>query len=272
MSILSRSRQKMQLKSALKDFWDALKSYRIWWYFAWMETKQRYRRSILGPWWITLSMLIFIIAMGIVYSRLFKVNIDEYIPFFTAGFLFWTFTSSCITEATEVFKNNAQFIKQLNLPFGLYIFKHLTKHVIFLGHNLVAYILIMVYFEKIPNYYIFLVIPGFILLTLNLYWISLLVSLLSTRFRDMIPIVLSCMQIAFFITPITWMPKLLNPHSFIIKLNPLVYLIEIVRAPLLGTAPMPRFWLADSLLVLLGFTFTFIIFSRAKNKIAFWID
>lgn len=262
----------MQLKSAVKDFTDGLESYRIWWCFAWMEVKQRYRRSIIGPWWISLSMLIFIVAMGMVYSRLFKQSISDYIPFFTAGFLFWTFISSCIIESADVFKNNRQFIKQINLPFSLYILKHLARHTIFLAHNVIVYILVMLYFKRMPNFNLLLVVPGFILLLLNMYWISMFISILSTRFRDMVPIVASCMQVAFFITPITWMPKLLNPHSYIIKLNPITYLIEIVRAPLLGTAPMLRFWWANSLMVVLGFAFIFIIIAFCRNKIAFWVD
>lgn len=262
----------MQLQLALKDFKDGIKSYRIWWYFAWMEVKQRYRRSLIGPWWISLSMLIFIIAMGVVYSRLFKDTLANYIPFFTAGFLVWTFISPGIIEATEIFKNNRQFIKQINLPFSFYILKHLTRHIIFLAHNFVVYILVMFYFKKPPDLNTLLLIPALILLILNMYWISMFISILSTRFQDMIPIVTSCMQIAFFITPITWMPKLLNPHSYIIKLNPLTYLIEVVRAPLLGYAPMIRFWWANSLLVILGFSFVFIIMACCRNKIAFWVD
>lgn len=262
----------MKLRIAFRDFLAGLKSYRIWWYFAWMEVKQRYRRSIIGPWWISLSMLIFIIAMGMVYSRLFKENLRDYIPFFTAGFLFWTFISASITESTEILKNNRQFIKQINLPYSLYIFKHLTRHLIFLAHNFIVYILVMFYFKKTPDLDTLLVIPGLILLLLNMYWITFLISILSARFRDMIPIVTSCMQIAFFITPITWMPKLLNPHSYIIKLNPLTYLIEIVRTPLLGMAPMLRFWWANSVLVILGFSATFLVVAYCRNKIAFWVD
>ena len=262
----------MQLNLAFRDLYHALKNYRIWYYFAWMEVKQRYRRSLLGPWWITLSMLIFIVAMGMVYSRLFKQDLADYIPFFTAGFLFWVFLSGCINEATEVFKNNSSFIKQLNLPYNLYICKHLARHTIFLAHNLLAYVLVMIVFRKMPDLDILLVIPGFILLLLNVYWISLFISLLSTRFRDMIPIVTSCMQIAFFITPVTWMPKLLNPHSYIMKLNPFVYLIEVVRTPLLGIAPMPRFWLANTLMLVLGFGFVMFLFSRYRTKIPFWVD
>jgi ABC-type polysaccharide/polyol phosphate export permease len=262
----------MQLNLAFKDFLDALKSYRIWWYFAWMEVKQRYRRSVLGPWWITISMMIFIAAMGTVFSRIFNQGLNVYVPFFTAGFLFWTFISGSINEATEVFKLSNTFIKQINLPFNIYIFKHLTRHFIFLCHNFVVFILVALIF-KIPfNAGMLFAIPGCLLLFLNIYWISLLVAIISTRYRDLAPTINSCMQVAFFITPISWMPKLLNPHSLIMKLNPLVFYLGAIRNPLLSTPVTPHTWTADIISAVLGLFITFIIFAKFRNRIPYWVD
>src|SRR5476649_1794891 len=117
---------------ALQDFKKSLAQRRVWLHLGWVEVKQRYRRSVIGPWWISLSMLIFISVMGVVFSRLFHQSSNEYIPFFTAGYLFWTFISSSINEAAEIFKSNGAFIKQISLPFTLYVMKHLVRQVIFL--------------------------------------------------------------------------------------------------------------------------------------------
>ncbi len=262
--------RKIQL--AFRDFLETLLHYRIWLHLSWAEVKQRYRRSIIGPWWISLSMLIFILAMGAVFSRLFHQGLSEYIPFFTAGFLFWMFISNCINEATGVSQSNATFIKQVRLPFNLYVFKHISRHVIFLAHNFVVYVLVMIYFRHNPGWVALLAIPGFLLLLINMYWISMLVVLLSARFRDVIPLVASCVQIAFFITPISWMPKLLNPHSFIMKLNPLVYFLGAIRNPLLGTPPSLHTWMYNIGAAGFGMVFTFLVFSRVRARIPFWVD
>lgn len=261
-----------KLSSALKDFIWALSHYPIWFQLSWTEVKQRYRRSVIGPWWISLSMLIFILAMGTVFSRLFHQGLADYIPYFTAGFLFWVFISTVTTEATDIFKGNSTYIKQVKLPYNLYIFKHLSRHVIFLAHNLVVYLLVMLYFRQNPGWIVFAVIPGFILLVVNMYWICLLVALLSARYRDTIPIINSCVQIAFFITPISWMPKLLNPHSLIMKLNPLVYFLGALRNPLLGVAPTLHTWLYDICFAVAGLIFTFFVFAGLRAKIPFWVD
>lgn len=259
-------------KLALQDFLYALMHYRIWWQLAGVEVKQRYRRSVIGPWWISLSMLIFIIAMGAVFSRLFQQSLAEYVPFFTAGFLTWMFISTGITEATLIFKMNESFVKQVRLPFNLYVFKHLSRHGIYLAHNFIVYILVMLYFHQNPGWTVLWAIPGFILLFLNMYWICLLVALLSTRYRDVIPMISSCVQIAFFVTPISWMPKLMGDHSWILKANPLVYFLGAIRNPLTGAPVTINTWMYDIGAVCIGFLITFIIFANVRSRIAFWVD
>jgi ABC-type polysaccharide/polyol phosphate export permease len=262
----------MRLSAALEDLKKGALQYRAWLYLGWTEVKQRYRRSVIGPWWISLSMLIFILAMGVVFSRLFKQKLDEYIPFFTAGFLFWTFISSSIIEAAEIFKSNGGFIKQINLPFSLYVFKHLVRQFICLLHNAVIYILVCLFFKLNPGLNVLLVFPGFLLLAMNVYWVCFLIAIICARFRDMIPIISSCVQIAFFVTPISWSPKLFDPNSSILKLNPLVYLLDVVRSPLLGQIPSMTSWYVDLGVLISGCAFSLFIFSRIRSRIAFWVD
>lgn len=257
---------------AFRDFKKATAQYRVWFHLGWVEVKQRYRRSVIGPWWISLSMLIFILMMGIVFSRLFHQSLSEYVPFFSAGFLFWTFISSSVVEAVEIFKSNGGFIKQINLPFNLYVLKHLVRLVICLMHNAVVYVLVCVFFKLNPGWALFLVIPGFFLLLLNVYWICFIVALLCARFRDMVPIITSCVQIAFFITPISWMPRLLDQNPSILKFNPLVYLLDVVRSPLLGTIPSMTSWIVVSEMAVCGLVINFIVFSLVRTRIPFWVD
>lgn len=260
------------LGTAIRDLTRGMLHHRVWMQLGWVEVKQRYRRSVLGPWWITLSMLIFILMMGIVFSRLFHQSLGEYIPFFTAGFLFWTFISTSVVEAADVFNANAGFIKQIKLPYSLYIFKHLTKQAICLLHNSVVYLLACLVFKINPGWNILLLIPGFILFVVNMYWICFFIAMICARFRDMIPIINSCVQVAFFVTPISWMPKLLDQNSAVLKLNPLVYLIDIVRAPLLGRSPAAVSWTVCLSMAMIGCFISFSIFSRVRSQIAFWVD
>ncbi len=257
---------------ALQDIKISLSQYRIWLHLGWTEVKQRYRCSIIGPWWITLSMLIFIFMMGLVFSRLFHQKLDDYIPFFTAGFLFWTFISSSITESVEIFRSNSGYIKQIRLPYSLYVFKHLTRQLIYLMHNFIVYVLVCVFFKKNPGILSLLVIPGLFLLVINVYMLKFLIAMICSRYRDMGPVINTCVQIAFFVTPISWMPKLLSQNSFILKLNPLTYLLDIVRSPLLGTVPTYISWLVSLGIAPIGGLLCFMIFSIMRPRIAFLVD
>jgi ABC-type polysaccharide/polyol phosphate export permease len=260
------------LGEAIGDFKKAVLQPRLWTHLGWVDVKQRYRRSVLGPWWISLSMLIFILMMGIVFSRLFHQELAEYVPFFTTGFLFWTFISGSTIEAAEIFSSNSGFIKQANLPFSLYIFKHLARQLIIFAHNAVIYVLICTWFKINPGAVAFLAIPGFMLLTVNVYWLCLLVGILCSRYRDMVPIIASCVQIAFFVTPISWMPKLLDQNVAFLKYNPLAYLLEIVRSPLLGVMPSMTSLVVASAMAALGVAVSLYVFSVSRPRIAFWVD
>lgn len=261
-----------QLDLALQDFKKASSQYQIWLHLGLLEVKQRYRRSVLGPWWISISMLIFIGVMGVIFSRIFAQSLPEYITFFTSGFLLWSFVSTCINESTDLFKMNSGFIKQVKLPYNLYVMKFLTKNVSFLAHNFVVYLLVIGFFKVNPGWVSLLAIPGIALLVINMYWICLLVALISTRFRDMVPIVNSAVQILFFITPISWMPKLLGENSIIVKLNPLVYLLDAARLPLQGIAPALSVWWIDIAIACVGLSISCRVFGSVRSRIPFWID
>lgn len=260
-------------QAAREDIVDAVKGWPIWSYMSVLEMRQRYRRSAIGPWWITVSMAVFIAAMSVIYSRLFHQDMATYVPFFTVGILFWTFISACVNDAVDAFKHSAGYIKQMKLPYFFYLFKHVYRQILFLLHNFVVYILVALYFQlPIFHWSLLLFIPGFLLFLINLTWATLLVGLLGIRFRDIVQVVASCVQITFFVSPITWMPKLVGENSLIVKLNPVSYLLDVVRSPLLGHAPAMTSWLALSGLALVGSLFTFWIFARYRSRIPFWVD
>ncbi len=258
--------------TAIQDFRNASNQYRIWLHLGVLEVKQRYRRSVLGPWWISISMLIFIVAMGAIFSRLLAQSLSEYIPYFTTGFLLWSFISSSINESTDIFKSNSGLIKQIKLPLNLYVLKFFTRNFLIFIHNFVIYLLVIVFFQINPGWNCLLALPGLALLLINLYWISLFIGLISTRYRDLVPVISSCMQILFFITPISWMPKLLGQDSLIVKLNPIVYLLEVVRQPLLGHAPTIDIWMINIALAALGIWASLSFFNSVRARIPFWIE
>lgn len=243
----------------------------VWGYLAWQDIRLRYRRSTLGPFWITLSMAIFCLSLGYVYSRLFKQDIVEYLPFVTASFVMWGFMAGIMTEMPNLFVDSAPYIKDININPLIIVMRALARHVVTFFHNAFIIIGIYLWFGMAPTPALLMFIPGFCLTLVTMSGVAVVLSIIGARFRDISPITQSAVQVLFFITPVTWVPSMLPKHSRILSLNPFTHLLEITRAPLLGDSPAPGAW--ASALVICGMSvFCAAVAYRIKaQEIPFWV-
>lgn len=109
------------------------------------------------------------------------------------------------------------------------------------------------------------------LLSLNGLWMTVLFGTLSTRFRDIPPIIGNVVQVLFFITPIFWPLESVVSLKKVLALNPLFAWIDVVRAPLLGLAPEPSSWPLLLGGVAVGSAVSFLFFVRFRERIAYWL-
>lgn len=250
---------------------EAIAAYDLWSFLAWHDIKIRYRRSKIGPFWITISMAIFCVALGVVYSQLFKVEISELMPFLAIGIVVWSLVASCVGEMSDLFVNNASYIKDMRINPLIILFRALTRNTIIFAHNLLIVIGIYLFFGIWPGWTGLLALPGFLLVMLNLLAIGIPLSIIGARFRDLSQITQSMLQVVFFITPIFWFPRLLAEGSWVIAANPVAYFMDLVRSPLLGHAPEPISW-GVSLLILLATSIIAAWIYRSKSaRIVFWV-
>jgi ABC-type polysaccharide/polyol phosphate export permease len=254
-----------------QDLASALAARDLWLFLAWQDIRLRYRRSRIGPFWITLSMAIFCLSLGVIYSQLFKANNAEYLPFLSVGVVFWGLISGVLGELPNLYIDNAAYIKDIKInPFTI-LFRAITRHVITLGHNIVIIVGIYAYFRINPGFTALLAFPGLALVVLNLVAIGVSLSLFGARFRDVAPITLSLIQVLFFLTPITWPPRLLPADSWVMRANPMAYYLDLTRSPLLGNAPAAQSWIV-ALCTLAIFGALAAGMYRAKAyRIPFWV-
>lgn len=245
--------------------------WRLWGRLGWNDILQRYRRSVLGPFWLTASTAIMVISLGILYAELFKQNIYDFLPFFCVGLLVWNLIASYLTEAGTLFTGSESYIKQIRLPFSLYVYRSSWSKVIIFAHNFVIYVGMLLYFEIWPGADALLAIPGLVLVVLNGTIVSLWIGMVSARFRDIPQVIASVVQIFFFVTPIFWKPESLRGYAYVVDFNPFYHLLEVVRAPLLGTTPTITSYLAVLLITLINVSITGAFFSRFRSRIAYWI-
>ncbi|MDB5827110.1 MAG: type transporter, partial [Variovorax sp.] len=99
-------------RSAWTDWWEGTRRTDIWWTLAWFDIVLRYRRSMLGPLWLTLSMGAMIGGMGPLYSSLFGTELSKFFPHLALGLIFWGFFSSMVIDSCNTFIGSANYLKQ----------------------------------------------------------------------------------------------------------------------------------------------------------------
>jgi len=254
-----------------QDLFAALREWRLWTTLGWNDIRQKYRRSMIGPFWITISMAIFILILGIVYSRIFHVGVSEYLPFLTVGYITWGFISQTTIESCTAFLEGERIIKQIRLPYAVYVLRVVCRNFIIFLHNAVVFVPVAIIFSVTPRLHGLMVVRGLALLCLNLSWVALSLSILNSRFRDLQQIVTTFVQIMLFVTPIMWPLSTLGDSTYIAEINPLYHLIDIVRSPLLGQTPEISSWLVAIALMFPGSAVSMWLLRRASRRLVFWI-
>jgi len=256
---------------AVADFTSGFMLWPLWVRLGWNDILQRYRRSILGPFWLTTSMAIMVIALGILYAEIFRTSVRDFLPFLCVGLLVWNLLSSFILEGGVLFIGAESYIKQIRLPYSVYVYRSSWSKLVIFAHNFVIYFGVLLYFRIWPGAVALLAIPGLMLVLVNGALATLCIGMVSARFRDVPQIIASFIQIVFFATPIMWKPELLQSRSFVVELNPFFHLIEIVRAPLLGAAPSVNNYIAVLLITLVNVAISAALFTRFRARISYWI-
>src|SRR4051812_47682455 len=109
-----------QLVLAVRDIADGMRLIRLSLMLGWQDIVQRYRRSLLGPLWLTLSTAVTVGALGLVYASLFRLPLERYLPYLAIGLVTWTFISSLVIEGCNSFIAVESTIKQIRMPFTMH--------------------------------------------------------------------------------------------------------------------------------------------------------
>ena len=283
---------------AFTDIRSGLRQRELWSHLGWQDIKQRYRRSVLGPLWITISMGVMAVGLGLLYSQLFNATISTFLPYITTGFIVWHFIIGCLTDGTSAFTSNEGLIKQLPAPLTVYALRTIWRQVLMFGHNLVVYFVVVAIFwgaltedgyQITPNgvhqpgldWSALLAVPGFLLVAINAGWVVLLFGITSTRFRDIPQLINSLTNLMFFMTPIVWSTDILYARfgsaqaagslTLVYQLNPLYHLVQVVRAPLLGNALSTNSWLVVIGMAVVGWAAALVILRNYRSRVSYWV-
>jgi ABC-type polysaccharide/polyol phosphate export permease len=259
------------LKEAAIDIIGALLRWRLWTSLALHDVASRYRGSVLGPLWITVTTGAMVGGMGLVYSQLFNMSLAEYIPWLAVGIVLWSLYAVVISEGCDTFIASNGIIKQTALPMFTFLGRMVFRNLINFAHQLVIVIAVVVWFGLWKKANAPMALVGFMLSMGNLLWIALICGIVSARFRDVPQIVTAVMQVLMFLTPVFWRPEAISAHRFVLTANPFYYMMEATRRPLLGEQPIEHAYGALAIMLVVGWAVAFVIFARTRRRVVHYL-
>ncbi|HTI86462.1 MAG TPA: ABC transporter permease [Alphaproteobacteria bacterium] len=262
---------KPDYKLAVTDLVRGLLAWRVWGRLGWQEVKRRYRRTVLGPFWVTLSLGMFIGGLGLIWAPLFGSDVAEYLPFVTAGMISWTLIATIINEGCVTYTIAESLIKQLNFTLSILNWTLVWRNIIVFFHNLMIAVVVYLLLPVPVNANTLLMFPGLAIIAINGVWMSMLLGMISTRFRDVPQLVGNVVQVLMFVTPVFWYSRQLGARAELMDYNVLYHLIEVVREPLLGRAPRLLSYEVDIAMAVVGWALTLYLYARFRRRIAYWL-
>jgi len=236
-----------------------------------LDIKNRYRGSVLGPFWLTLSTGVMVAGLGGLYSSLFKLPLADYLPFLAVSLIIWNLIAQVVGDACTSLTSAEGIIRQLALPYSVHILRCVMRNALVAAHSLPLILVVFLVFGTLPGPEGLLALLGLVLVTVNACAIALFLGMVCARFRDIPPIVASAMQLAFFLSPVLWKPELLGERAVWLPLNPFYVVMETVRGPLVEGGASAVVWISALLYTALACGLAFVFFVRFRGRIAFWV-
>jgi ABC-type polysaccharide/polyol phosphate export permease len=259
------------MTAAFRDFAGSFEQWRLWSILAFNDIAQRYRGSILGPFWITLYTAAFVAGIGVVYGQLMHVPTEKYIPWMAAGVVIWNTIAATVSDGGDTFIGGAQLIRQTSIPLPLFLWRVIFRNMINFAHQIVVILGVAVWFHFAMRMNIPGALAGFILVFFNLSWIALFAAVVSARFRDVQQVIATVMQLMFFISPVLWIPSELTGTSKLNWINPFAHMLAVIRAPLLGLG-FPLESVAYLLVMgVVGWAVTFLVYAFVRRRIVHYL-
>jgi ABC-2 type transport system permease protein len=265
---------------AFKDLREGFTQRELWLQLGWQDIKQRYRRSVIGPFWITIATGVQAAAMGVLYAAILNQDLWTYLPYVTVGLIVWNVINASILEGSDVFIANEGLIKQLPSALSVHVYRLVWRQFLFFAHNIVIYLVMLVAFGvwEHLDWSVLLAIPAIALVFLNSAWVSIVFGIFSTRYRDIAPILGSMTLMLFVLTPVMWTTKSLHDQggavserAKLVELVPTYHYLEIVRAPLLGDPVQVRSWLVVGVITVVGWAVAILALKQYRSRVPYWV-
>lgn len=255
-----------------RDVRESVRLWRLWTHLGWGDILKQYRRSFLGPVWLTLNSTIFIVVFSLIGAQLFNLPLDTYLSYFCLGHVYFSFFSATLNEGCQTYIASEAFLKQTPYPKMVFVFRVMWRNLLMLAHSAPIVLGVLWWTGLLGKVELGWWCLGVVMTIAAATLAVALLGAMAARFRDVSMIVFSLMQIALFVTPVIWQTERLTERAqLIVHWNPLAAFLELLRAPLLGRAPSSEaLLLASAVTLLLAVIYT-AVYVRVRRRIVYWL-
>ncbi|EGS51766.1 ABC-2 type transporter family protein [Vibrio cholerae HC-70A1] len=256
----------------LKDIVSVFYNWRIVHLLGVSTLRSRYSRSKFGQTWLSITMFVQILCIGLIWSLIWRMGVDDYLPYVGVGHIIYLFYTQTINESTGIFVADARVYLNDRQPFMLSVGAHIYRNVLILLHNIPTIFLLVIWSSSANFEFSFMFV---ISLSLSLFFVlfaSYFCAVISTRFRDLIQLIGLLMQLAFFVSPVMWKVSFLpEQYQNYVYINPFASLLELIRNPIIGIDVNPLAFVS-----LVAWTFiigmvSYFSYKVLDKKVIFWV-
>jgi len=264
---------KSSMSLMLWDLKEGARQWRTWWYLGSSELITRFERSFIGLFgWNVISFGLFCLAIMLLFGEISDNSSKNFGASVVSGFLVYTLLSGLVTDSCAVFNSNAQWLKSVHMPYGIFVYKTVLKQfIVFLLSCFSAGIILIANNSIVWSMHLFMLLPALVIILLNGIASCLFLGTINARYRDVGHLVNTIMRFALFVTPILWQADSGGLRGTIAKFNPFTYYIDIFRAPLIKAEVSATSWLV---VICITFVFCLIsisVYTHARKKVIYWL-
>jgi ABC-type polysaccharide/polyol phosphate export permease len=262
-----------QLAAASNDIREGLRRWRNWTYLGIENVKNRYRRTVLGPWWLTLQMGVYVVGISIVFGSLLNKSLKDFVPYVALGFIAFILLSNLTRAGAEVFINGSSTLKSTRQPLSNLVLREVAIEFIHFAHNMVIYLVFLVVGLVPLSPKILVAVPIVVLIGVNGLFLGLWLGPTVARFRDVQPFVNSILMVIIFFSPVFYGLNDVSAgiRNTLLAWNPFTYLISAFRAPLIGAPLTPYYYIGTAVVTVINVALGLAVFTRTRSRLPYWV-
>lgn len=256
----------------IKDLFFVLSKFDIVHLIGLSRLRERYARSKLGQLWVVLSQFINILIFGSVWSLIWNVKIDEHLPYVGVGFIVYGLIATTLNESSAAIIADGRYYTNAKTPYMLSIVAHIYRSIIVFAYNIPSIIILIIWSDaaKFSFDFVWLISWGALLIFL-VPW-CYVISVSSTRFRDVIQLWGLIFQTAFLVSPLMWRLEFIPvEYRNYFLLNPIAAFLEVLRNPMIGISYGNAALLSILVWILVGIALAFLIKIKFEKKLSVWL-